>query len=308
MTSNQTTPDTLFRSVGGEDLAGFPAIHATAYTTGRGTAYLKGPGVVTLAKPSVALEGLRGFLVGFGKELGFEDYLSDQDQLAGGTQLCKVAGQTCYLSFGPKRTKNDGAAKYFENIKSSGHGSVLEHASFSFLIYGVSRSFTHELVRHRAGTAFSQTSQRFVDGKVLRFVERPEYQEHPELHERFEATIDQAAVEYATRTDTLLREQAGGARIMSAEAKVDMRKKVQQAARSCLPNETEAPIVFSANVRAMRHVIEMRANQHAETEIRQVFLRLFLCLARMEPVLFGDYQIQDLPDGTFGVTTAYRKV
>jgi thymidylate synthase (FAD) len=219
-----------------------------------------------------------------------------------------VAGQACYLSFGPKRTTNAGAAKYFENIKSSGHGSVLEHASFSFLFYGVSRSFTHELVRHRAGTAFSQTSQRYVDGSVLRFVERPEYQEAPDLHARFEAGIDGAAREYAERTDLLLAGQGAGAQLLSGEAKTDLRKKVQQCARSCLPNEAEAPIVFSANIRALRHTIEMRASAHAELEIREVFLRVFLCLCQAEPILFNDYAVERLPDGTHGVTTRHRKV
>src|SRR5262249_34708354 len=162
-------------------------------------------------------------------------------------------------------------SRYFENIKSSGHGSVLEHPCYSFLLYGISRSLTHELVRHRAGTAFSQTSQRFIDGKVLRFVERPEYRNHAMLHADFEASIDRAAEEYARRTGILLAEQKSGERLLSAEDKTDLRKKVQQAARSCLPNETEAPIVFSANLRALRHTIEMRASEHAETEIREVF-------------------------------------
>ena len=67
---------------------------------------------------------------------------------------------------------------------------MLEHATFSFLCYGISRSNTHEIVRHRAGTAYSQLSQRFVSGKVLRFVERPEYRNHPSLHKRFEERIN----------------------------------------------------------------------------------------------------------------------
>src|SRR3954463_16790224 len=121
MTPNTPDSETLFLSMAGQDFAGFPALHSPVQATQRGTAYLKGPGVVTLAKPTVGLEGMRGFLAGFGDELAFDDYLADSDQLTGATQLCKVAGQTCSLSFGPKRTKNAQAAKYFDNIKSSGH-------------------------------------------------------------------------------------------------------------------------------------------------------------------------------------------
>ena len=298
----------LFEHKGGSANEPFPCIHVPPACTSKGTPYLQAPGVVTLAKPQVQYDGLRGFLDGFSPELSFGDYLSDPLALTPATSLCKVAGQTCYLSFGPKRSKNADAGKYLENIKASGHGSVLEHASFSFLLYGVSRSFTHELVRHRAGTAFSQTSQRYVDGKVLRFVERPEYRHSPELHRRFEEGIDRAASEYAERADFLLNEQAAGAAALSGEARTDARKKVQQAARSALPNETEAPIVFSANVRSLRHIIEMRASRHAEPEIREVFVRIYLCLVQIEPLLFSDYSLLALPDGTHELTTAHRKV
>jgi flavin-dependent thymidylate synthase len=213
----------------------------------------------------------------------------------------------CYMSFGPRRTKNESAAAYFERLTSAGHGSVLEHSSFSFLLYGISRSVTHELVRHRAGIGVSQVSQRYVSGAVLRFVERPEYQGDEELHRLFEERADRAAAEYGAMADRLLERQEGGNSMLSADYKTDARKKVQQTARSLLPNETEAPMVFTANVRALRHIIEMRADAHAESEIRNLAVRIFLCLVTTDPILFGDYSITELPDGTFTVTTAYRK-
>jgi flavin-dependent thymidylate synthase len=213
----------------------------------------------------------------------------------------------CYMSFGPRRTKNENAAAYFERLTSAGHGSVLEHASFSFLLYGISRSVTHELVRHRAGAGFSQVSQRYVSGAVLRFVERPEYQEDEGLHRLFEERTDRAAAEYEEMADRLLERQEGGASTLTADYKTDARKKVQQTARSLLPNETEAPMVFTGNVRALRHIVEMRADAHAESEIRNLAVRIFLCLRQSDPILFGDYRIGELPDGTFTVTTEHRK-
>jgi thymidylate synthase (FAD) len=184
---------------------------------------------------------------------------------------------------------------------------VLEHASFSFLLYGISRSVTHELVRHRAGVGVSQISQRFVSGAVLRFVERPEYQGDEELHRLFEERADRAAAEYAAMADGLLERQEGGSSVLFADYKTDARKKVQQTARSLLPNETEAPMVFTGNVRALRHIVEMRADAHAESEIRNLAVRIFLCLVTADPILFGDYEIRTLPDGTFTVTTEHRK-
>jgi thymidylate synthase (FAD) len=304
--NTQRTKD-LFQELGGETSGGFPAIHSPVHHTQAGTPYLKRPGVVVLAKPQTNVAGLAGFLEGFDPQLRFPEYLDDPTGLPDSSQLCKTAGQVCYGSFGPMRTRNENADAYFDRLTSAGHGSVLEHSNFSFLLYGMSRSVTHELVRHRAGVAFSQISQRYVSGTVLRFVERPEYQEDEELHRLFEERADRAAAEYEAMAERLLGRQEGGASMLTADYKTDARKKVQQTARSLLPNETEAPMVFTGNVRALRHIIEMRADAHAESEIRNLALRLFLCLRTVDPILFGDYELGELPDGTYTVSTKNRK-
>ena len=296
----------LFGELSGEVVDGFPSIHSPVYHTKAGTSYLKAPGVVMLAKPQTNVSGLGDFLRGFDSSLGFPAYIEDPTRLPDSSQLCKTAGQLCYASFGPRRTTNENAAAYFERLTSAGHGSVLEHASFSFLLYGISRSVTHELVRHRH-LNFSQISQRYVSGSVLRFVERSEYADDPELHRLFEERADQAADEYEAMAGRLLERQERGVALLDAEYKTDARKKVQQTARSLLPNETEAPMVCTGNVRALRHVVEMRADEHAESEIRNLAVRMFLCLATADPILFGDYRLQSLPDGTYEVTTEHRK-
>jgi thymidylate synthase (FAD) len=296
----------LFETLGGTVADGFPAIHSPIHHTRAGTPYLKSPGVVMLAKPQTNVASLAGFLEGFDPKLRFPEYLDDPTRLPDSSQLCKTAGQTCYMSFGIKRTTNENAAKYFERLTSAGHGSVLEHSNFSFLLYGISRSVTHELVRHRH-LGFSQVSQRYVSGSVLRFVERPEYQSEEGLHRLFEERADGAAAGYEAMANRLLERQEGGASMLSADYKTDARKKVQQTARSLLPNETEAPMVCTGNVRALRHVVEMRADAHAESEIRNLAVRIFLCLVTADPILFGDYEIGELPDGTHTVTTEYRK-
>jgi thymidylate synthase (FAD) len=302
----QRAPE-LIERMGGTIADGFPAIHSPVRHTSSGTPYLRSPGVIMLARPRTNVAGLAGFLEGFDPSLGFSGYVDDPTRLPDSSQLCKTAGQVCYASFGPRRTTNENAAAYFERLTSAGHGSVLEHANFSFLLYGISRSVTHELVRHRAGVGFSQVSQRYVSGAVLRFVERPEYQDDAELHRLFEERADRAAAEYGAMADRLLERQEGGNSMLSADYKTDARKKVQQTARSLLPNETEAPMVFTGNVRALRHIIEMRADAHAESEIRNLAVRIFLCLVTADPILFGDYSITELPDGTFTVTTTNRK-
>jgi thymidylate synthase (FAD) len=300
--------ETLFHQLDGNEQSGFPAIHSPVHYSPGGALYLLKPGVVLIARPNTNLGGLAGFLDGFDPSLHFSEYLDDPTNLPAGSQLCKVAGQVCYMSFGPKRTFNEQAERYFNNLKSSGHGSVFEHATFSLLLYGISRSLTHELIRHRAGFGYSQLSQRFVSGRMLRFVERPEYQDDADLHAQFLQRIERAASEYTALTERLLEMQQAGVSILSAEAKTDLRKKVQQSARSVLPNETEAPMVVTGNARAWRHVIEMRASAHAETEIRELAVRIFLCLRLVDPILFGDYTLEQLSDGTYTVKSEYEKV
>ena len=301
-------PQGLFDDFRGVINQGFPAIHAATHRSPQGTPYLQAPGVVLLAKPQVQLDALQPFLEGFEETLQFAQYLDDPIELASGAQLCKLAGQTCYASFSPKRTMNENAQRYFENLITSGHGSVLEHANFSFLLYGISRSLTHEMVRHRAGFGYSQLSQRYVSGRVLRFVERPEFQDNGKLHERFLDRIDTAYAEYHALAESMLAEQESGKTILSADHRTDLRKKVNQSARAVLPNETETLLVATGNVRAWRHFIEMRASDHSEVEIRALAVRIFLCLRLIEPILFGDYAITKLTDETHSVATAHPKV
>jgi len=285
-----------------------PVVNPEVFETKNGLVYLQSPGVAVISVPAVDLRGLQGFLDGFPEELGFSSFLKDPTPLPSAETLCKFAGQLCYESFGPNRTVNEYASKYFENIMESGHGSVLEHANVTMLWWGISRSLTHELVRHRAGFGFSQVSQRYVGGKTLRFVERPEYAGDHYLHKLFEDRIDRTQQEYEVMTDYLVAKQKGGTEILGAEHKTDLRKKVRQAARSLLPNETEAPVVVTANVRAWRHFLNMRGSEHAETEIRRAAFESYRCLSRIAPLLFGDFKVVHLPDGTHGLSTPFPKV
>ena len=233
-----------------------------------------------------------------------EAYFEDETLCGDGAQLAKFAGQLCYLSFGPQRSRNAQASEYLRHIKESGHGSVFEHVNYSVLLWGVSRAFTHELVRHRAGFGFSQVSQRYVAGKHLRFVETPATEEAD--HVGFEAWIDACAAEYARREQQLLTVRG----IDMAKVTTDQRKAVRQEARRCLPNETEAPVLVTGNLRAWRHMIEQRANRFADAEICRVAMLCFEKLRELEPMLWEDYTVEtDLRDeGLPTVHTPYRKV
>lgn len=281
----------------------YPAIHSPVYVIPGGIRYLKHPGVVLIGQTASNIMGMKGFLEGFDPALGFPAYVDDPITsrrvsidpwytipVSPGTHLCKTAGQTCYCSWGPgKRTMNDRATEYIRRILAEGHGSVLEHASYSFFIYGIGRSVTHELVRHRSGCAYSQVSQRYVDGTTLRFVMRPEYDGVTKLEQRFFTNIEYAADQYRQNTDELGALQASGeSEILTGDKVRQRRNKLQQAAREVLPNSAEAPITFTANARALRHILEMRASEHAETEIRRMAMMVYYLIMRVEPIIFGD--------------------
>src|SRR5690349_20987219 len=91
------------------------------------------------------------------------------DTEVAGEHLTEAAGRVCYMSFA--RPRPGGNKAYLDHILEVGHGSVLEHAASNVIFTGISRSCTHELVRHRAGWGFSQLSQRYVDESVAEYVE-----------------------------------------------------------------------------------------------------------------------------------------
>ncbi len=214
--------------------------------------------------------------------------------------LSEVAGRVCYMSFSKPRPGGNNA--YLDNIKDSKHGSVLEHTAWNFIITGVSRSFTHELVRHRAGFGYSQLSQRYVDESVAEFVEPACIAEDPELHETWQASVSQAQKAYSKLVEGLQK------KFESIEDKTLRRKMARQASRSVLPNATETKIFVTVNGRALRHFIEMRCNEHAEVEIREVAARMLEIMKKEAPNIFRDYEFFTLPDGTRAARTRYSKV
>jgi thymidylate synthase (FAD) len=179
---------------------------------------------------------------------------------------------------------------------------VLEHAVWNFLIVGVSRSLTHELVRHRAGFGYSQLSQRYVDESTADFVEPDCIAEDPALHAIWLEAIQSAHAAYGRLVERLSEKYA------DEPDRTLRRKLARQAARSVLPNATETKIFVTANGRALRHFVELRANEQADVEIRKLAIRMLRILQGECPNVFGDYRIERLADGTEVARSAHRKV
>jgi thymidylate synthase (FAD) len=222
------------------------------------------------------------------------------DTEVAGEHLTEVAGRLCYLSFAKPRPGGNKA--YLDHILEVGHGSVLEHAVWNFIFVGISRSLTHELVRHRAGFAYSMLSQRYVDESVAEYVEPDVIAADAELHRLWREAMAHSHQAYLQLVERLLDHYK------DEPDRTARRKLARQAARSVLPNATETKIFVSANARALRHFIEMRASRFAEVEIRKLAVQVLRLMQTEAPHIFADYELLPLPDGTFEAVTAHRKV
>jgi thymidylate synthase (FAD) len=254
---------------------------------------IREPAIYLLGRQTLAEAELDRFLADHGVAW-------ETDTEVAGEYLTEIAGRVCYMSFA--RPRPGGNRTYLEHILEVGHGSVLEHATWNLLFTGVSRSLTHELIRHRAGWGYSQLSQRYVDESVAEYVEPDEIASEPELHSIWLEAVAQSHRAYMALAERLMEKLKG-------EPDRTLRRKLaRQAARSVLPNATETKIFVTANARALRHFIELRGSRHAEVEIRKLAIKLLQLLQQEAPNIFGDYQLVPLPDGTFEATTPHRKV
>src|SRR4051812_18603550 len=217
-----------------------------------------------------------------------------------GERLAEFAGRLCYMSqHNPAKRET---REYLENIKKQGHGSVLEHANYSILLEGVSRSLTHELVRHRAGFAYSQLSQRYVDESEANFVVPPAVIGIEALEAAWRAQVEEAQAIYVGLVSQLMERYGWVA------DKVHRRKMAREAARSVLPNATETKIVVTANARAWRTMLELRSSEGAEMEIRRMAVATLRLLQSEAPGFFSDFEIYQADDRREAAKISYHKV
>jgi thymidylate synthase (FAD) len=217
-----------------------------------------------------------------------------------GERLAEYAGRLCYMS--QRNPINRTTAEYLDNIKQQGHGSVLEHAVYVLLIEGISRSCSHELVRHRAGFGYSQISQRYVDESHAAFVLPPAMLGDAALEAEWERQVTDAQAAYVRAVEGLM------ARYEWVADKVHRRKMAREAARSVLPNATEVKIVVSGNARAWRTMLELRCGEGAELEIRRMAVACLRLLQREAGALFSDFEIYVADDKQESAKVAYHKV
>ncbi|HYC52991.1 MAG TPA: FAD-dependent thymidylate synthase [Gemmatimonadaceae bacterium] len=218
----------------------------------------------------------------------------------GGERLAEFAGRLCYMSQANPAKRP--TREYLDNIKKQGHGSVLEHANYSVLVEGVSRSLTHELVRHRAGFAYSQLSQRYVDESNACFVVPPAVIGDEKLESTWRAQVESAQQTYVAMVEQLMERYGWVA------DRVHRRKMAREAGRAVLPNATETKVVVTGNVRAWRTMLELRSSEAAELEIRRFAVATLRLLQREAPGFFSDFVIYVAEDRREAARVEYHKV
>lgn len=231
------------------------------------------------------------------------------DQFAGdytdGELLPEFAGRFCYRSF----SKGRDTEAYHANIMEERHGSILEHTSLSLAITGVSRSLTHELIRHRSGVAISQESQRYVNANDIKFV-IPPIQLHyygmdsGETQEWHAAQI-RSVEEYEKWQELLGMSIMSDDDLSDDQARTLKKKRANEAARANLPNSCETKLVWTANLRTLRHVILTRGADPADLEVRRLAVELAIICKQFAPTIFADIEIRDAGFGDFGVPTVH---
>jgi len=195
--------------------------------------------------------------------------------------LCSTNAKLCYRSWREGQnlniTKIRTIPDNFKGIIDTSHGSCLEHGCFNFLIRNCSRVFTHELVRHRVGIAFSQTSGRFVRGEDFDLVwDTPIMSSDPDVQE---------FIDYVTKFYIRMCERYG---LNSEGLPFNEKKKLTSKMRRLLPNGIANDIGVSLNMRTMRHLVALRSQAAAEVEIRLVVADMYEQAKESVPLLFFD--------------------
>jgi thymidylate synthase (FAD) len=221
-----------------------------------------------------------------------------ETDVEGGQALAEFAGRACYQAWDKANPATATNESYLRHILEVGHLAVLEHASVTMYLTGLSRSLAHELTRHRH-FSYSQMSQRYVPQGDATFVEPAVIADEPALHEAFQAAANAALSAHRTLLDGLEKALDG------VPNPTLRRKQALQAANSVLPTATETRLVVTGNYRAWRHFIAMRASEHADVEIRRLALACLRELQRVAGHVFSDFRISALADGSEVAASPY---
>lgn len=266
--------------------------------------------IFNIAQTVVDREAVRQWL----DYVGAENFvIPDETTASNPALLIALAAKRCYMSFEPGLNPNvtkvrENMVKYIDNILASGHGSVLEHSVYSFAMEGVSRVFTAEMNRHRAGWAISEGSLRYIrfDKDIPWWIPTSlqiNGDDDPDLAERKRKSL-------MVFRDAFGHQEECYAELLkiwdmeSGHHNFHYKKVVTSCLRRIIGLGVATGGVWTGNIRALRHVITMRASEAAEEEMLHVFQRIARMMFEKEPLLFGDFS--EGPNGEW--SPEYKKV
>lgn len=256
------------------------------------------PQVFLIGETRIVEEGLKAYL----KHVGAPEWTTDAPNDV--ERIVEVYGRLCYRSWKPGLNANvvkvrKESKEYINNLLKVQHGSVIEHPVVNFIFADVSRVFTHELVRHRAGVAISQESLRFVRLDDLGLWLPTVIREDEEAMEIFAKSFEEL--------EAIQIKLAEHFKLDDPKVSFDYKKVVTSAMRRLAPDGLATAIGWSANPRTIRWVIEARTDEHAEEEIRLVFGKVAEIMVQRYPSLFGDYTVE-MKGGLPWYKTEHKKV
>jgi thymidylate synthase (FAD) len=207
-------------------------------------------------------------------------------------KVISMAAKLCYSQVGVEEIEqnltDEAIEKFLNMLVNIGHESPLEHVSFTFAIEGISRSCSHQIVRHRIAS-FSQQSQRYVKLEQFEYIIPPHIQEIEEARKIFIEAMEQDQKSYDKLVDILFDKHynnliANGK--TEKEATKQAEKKAIEDARYVFPNACETKMVLTMNTRSLYNFFNHRCCERAQWEIRELATKMLEEVKKVAPTLF----------------------
>lgn len=247
-------------------------------------------------------------------EIGADQFeIPNAEAVSDPALLVALAAKQCYLSFQPGLNPNVNKVRkdmleYLDNVLAQRHGSVLEHAVFTFGINGCSRVFTGEMNRHRAGVGISERSMRYIRYTDIKFWMPRCFREHPndspDLAEKKRMSREILLASFSAQERMLSAFADIWKEELSPDSKFHMKKELTSAFRRVIGMGVATGGVWTLNLRTLRHVVALRTDPGAEEEISHVCQKIGRLMIERVPEIFGDFRI----DLTGAFIPKYEKV
>lgn len=207
-------------------------------------------------------------------------------------KVISMAAKLCYSSVGvdeiEQNLTDESVEKFLNMLINIGHESPLEHVTFTFAVEGISRSCSHQIVRHRIAS-FSQQSQRYVKLNQFEYIVPPEIEQIEEAKEVFIDAMNKDQEAYDKLVDILFEKHYNNlinCGKNEKEAKRNAEKKAIEDARYVFPNACETKMVFTMNTRSLYNFFHHRCCERAQWEIRELAIEMLRQVREIAPILF----------------------